>query len=266
MFVENENLVTDEVTEKVETTTEETQGQVTEEVKEPEKIYSEKDLNDKIDKLLPNKLKRIENKVRREYEKKYGNVENVLKAGLGVKTIEEATSQLNDFYTKKGISIPQTPTYSERDTLVLANAEADEIIASGFDEVIEEVDRLADIGVDNMSAREKEVFKKLAEYRQKTERQKELAKIGVKEDFYENKEFKDFASKFNANTPIKDIYDLYIQTQPKQKFEQVGSMKNPQADKVKDYYSPEEIERLSLDDLNDPEVWNAVRKSMTGQN
>lgn len=262
---DNTNLVTD-VTENVEVTTEETQGQVTEIVKEPEKLYSEADLNNKINELLPKKLARREAKIRKEYESKYGRVENVLKSGLGVESIEEATSQLADFYTKKGIKIPETPTYSDRDMQVLAKAEADEIIASGFDEVVEEVDRLAELGVENMTTRDREVFKKLAEYRQVTERQKELSKIGVKEDFLENKEFKDFASKFNANTPIKDIYDLYVKTQPKQKFEQVGSMKNAQADKTKDYYSPEEIQRMTLDDLNDPDVWNAVRKSMTGQN
>lgn len=265
MFDENENLVTDEVTENVEITTEETQGQVTEEVKEPEKLYSEEDLNKRINELLPKKLARREAKIRKEYENKYGNVENVLKSGLGVETIEEATNQLTDFYTKKGITIPQTPTYSERDMQVLAKAEADEIIASGFDEVVEEVDRLAAIGFDNMTAREKEVFQKLAEYRQTTEHQKELAKIGLKEDFYNSEEFKSFASKFNSNTPIKDIYDLYVKTQPKPKYEQVGSMKNAQIDKIKDFYSEEDIARLTDDDLDDPQVWEAVRRSMTGR-
>jgi hypothetical protein len=45
----------------------------------------------------------------------------------------------------------------------------------------------------------------------------------------------------------------------------MGSMKNTSQDNgVKDYYSPEEISKLSMADLRNPKVWNAVRKSMTG--
>jgi hypothetical protein len=40
-------------------------------------------------------------------------------------------------------------------------------------------------------------------------------------------------------------------------------MKQIQNSGVKDYYSPEEIERLTEDDLRDPHVWEAVRRSMT---
>lgn len=262
----NEDLVTEEVTENVEETTEQTQEQVTEEVKEPEKIYSEEDLNKRVDELLSKKIARREAKIRKEYENKYGRAESVLKAGLGVDSIDEATTQLTEFYERKGIKIPSTPTYSDKDVEILARAEADDIISSGFDEVVEEVDRLAEIGVDNMTPREKEVFKKLAEYRQTAERKKELSSIGVKEEVYDSADFKEFASKFNSNVPFKDVYELYAKTQPKQKFEQLGSMKNNQVDKVKEHYSPEEIERMTLDDLDNPDVWDAVRKSMTGQN
>ena len=41
-------------------------------------------------------------------------------------------------------------------------------------------------------------------------------------------------------------------------------MTSTQAPKVKDYYSPEEIERLTEEDLDNPKVWEAVRRSMTG--
>ena len=58
---------------------------------------------------------------------------------------------------------------------------------------------------------------------------------------------------------------MYLKSRPKSKVEPIGSMKSRQKEKVKDYYSPEEIERMTLDDLNDPNVWAAVRKSMTGQ-
>ena len=73
----------------------------------------------------------------------------------------------------KGIDTsPKQPEYSARDNAILARAEAEDIIASGYDEVVEETNRLAQIGVENMSAREKAVFSVLAEHRQKTERNK----------------------------------------------------------------------------------------------
>ena len=43
-------------------------------------------------------------------------------------------------------------------------------------------------------------------------------------------------------------------------------MKGVPESRKKDYYTPEEISKLSEEDLDDPEIWEAVRKSMTGQN
>ena len=45
----------------------------------------------------------------------------------------------------------------------------------------------------------------------------------------------------------------------------MGSMKQSQGNVVKDYYTPEEIERLTEEDLDNPKVWEAVRRSMTGR-
>jgi hypothetical protein len=45
----------------------------------------------------------------------------------------------------------------------------------------------------------------------------------------------------------------------------MGSMKQTPAKGAKDYYSQEDIERLTEEDLDDPHVWEAVRRSMTGR-
>lgn len=266
MFEENENLVTEEVTENVEETTEETlEG--AEQVAEPTitEPVEETFTKAQVDEMIAKKLARKEAKIRKDYDRKYEKLERVLRAGTGKEDLGEITDTFEDFYTKKGIDIPTEPTYSDRQLGFIAKGEADEIISAGYDEVVEEVDRLAEIGFDNMTPTEKATFQRLAEYRQTAERQKELAKIGLKEDFYESKDFKDFASKFNSNTPIKDIYDLYVKVQPKPKYEQVGSMKNTQVEKVKDHYSAEDIARLTDEDLDDPQIWEAVRRSMTGR-
>lgn len=246
-----ENFV--EETENVEVTTEETP-----------KTYTEAEFNAKLDEVLGKKLARREAKIRKEYDRKYGQLEEVLKAGTGKNSVEEMTDTFKDFYQKKGIKIPERPTYSAKDIETLAKAEAEDIIRSGYDEVVEEVDRLTELGVANMTAREKAVFKVLAEHRQSADRGRELTQMGVTEDVYNSKEFKDFASKFNATTPIKDVFDIYNKTYNKKEHRTMGSMKQVQT-KAKDFYTAEEIERLTMSDLDDPKVWEAVRKSMTGR-
>ena len=256
---DNENLVT-EVTENVETTTtEEIVGEQVEE-KPVEKTFTQSELNE----IVKGAKARAKAQVRKEYDRKYGNLTNVLKAGTGAESVEEMTDTFAKFYEGKGIKISREPDYSAKDIEVLATAEANEVIRLGYDEVVEEVDRLSDLGVDNMTPREKLYFKALAEHRQNTERHNELSKIGVTDEVYNSKEFQDFAKQFNSTTPIADIFNIYSKMQPKTNIKPMGSMKNTAVNEVKDFYSAEEISKLSEDDLRNPDVWNAVRRSMTG--
>ena len=232
-----------------------------------EKVYSQADIdklvNEKVDQLLPKKLERAKAKLQRDYAEKYGRAETVLNAGLGTKTIEEATTKLADFYKQKGIRIPDQATYSERDLDLIAKAEAEEIINSGYDELVEEVDRLADKGADNMTPREVRVFQRLARERMKQESTRELASIGVKPEELESKEYKDFAEKLNPSLSAKEKYEMYLKFKPKQKVETIGSMKSvAKEDKYKEYYTPEEVRRLTSKDLDDPKIMAAVEKSM----
>ena len=250
--MENNEILVNQ-TENVENTTEE--------IPAP-KTYTQEE----VDAIVGKAKARTKAKIEKDYQRKYGGLEEVLKAGTGKESVEEMTDTFADFYRQKGINIPQKPSYSAKDIEVLAQAEAAEIIGAGFEEVVEETDRLAQLGAANMTAREKAVFKALAEYRQNTERSHELSKIGVKEDVYNSKEFKDFASKFNANTPISDIYDIYHKTQPKKEIKTMGSMKNTtSADSgVKDFYSRDEALKFTKKDFdNNPALFAAVQKSMT---
>lgn len=257
MFVmdENKTFVTEnEVAEKVEQTTEETP-----------KTYTEAEFNAKLDEVLGKKIARKEAKIRKEYERKYGDLTDVLKAGTGKEDVGEITDTFRSFYEGKGIKIAEKRNYTDNDIEVLAKADAADIINAGFDEVVEETDRLANIGADNMTPRERALFKTLAEHRQKTERGQELSAIGVTEDVYDSKEFKDFAAKFNAATPIKDIYDIYAKTQPKKQIQTMGSMKNTNSDDsaIKDFYTPDEAKRFSKSDFDkNPALYEAVVKSM----
>ena len=251
---ENEILAAEQVAENVEQTTEQTP-----------KTYTEAEFTAKLDEVLGKKLARREAKIRKEYDRKYGQLEEVLKAGTGKDNVEEVTDTFRQFYAQKGITIPQKPAYSDSDIAVLARAEAEEIINSGYDEVVEEVDRLTDKGVANMTAREKAVFKTLAEYRRSTERGRELSKIGVTEDVYNSKDFQDFAAKFNPGTPVKDVYDIYAKTQPKKNIRTMGSMKNSTGEDgtVKDFYTRDEALKFTKADFDkNPALFKAVEASM----
>ena len=255
-MLENENLVSND-TENVETPTKETQVEVP-----AEKTYTQSELDD----IVGKRLARNSAKIRKEYDKKYGDLEHVLRAGTGKESVEEMTDTFAKFYESKGIKLREQPSYSEKDIEILAKAEADDIISYGFDEVVEEVNRLADLGIENMTARDKAYFKVLAEYRQKTERQNELSKIGVTEDEYNSKEFQDFAKQFNPTTPIADIFKIYNKTKPKKEIKPMGSMKNTAADDtgVKEYYSYDEAKQFTKADFDkNPALYEAVKKSMT---
>ena len=255
---DNKNFV-EESTENVETTaTEEIVGDQVETI--PEKTFTQSELNE----IVKGAKARAKAQVRKEYDRKYGNLTNVLRAGTGKESVEEMTDAFADFYEKKGIKINREPDYTAKDIEVLATAEANEVIRLGYDEVVDEVDRLANLGVDNMTAKEKALFKVLAEHRQNTERLNELVKIGVTEEVYNSSDFQNFAKQFNSTTPIADIFNIYNKMQPKKDIKPMGSMKNTNVNEVKDFYSAEEISRLTEDDLRNPDVWNAVRRSMTG--
>ena len=246
----NENFVAEQVTENVEQTTEQTP-----------KMFTQDEVNDIVGKAKA----RTRAKIEKDYQRKYGDLEDVLRAGTGKESVEELTDTFKDFYQKKGIKLREKPTYSARETEILARAEAEEIINSGYEDVVEEVDRLTQIGAANMTPREKAVFKALAEHRQSAERGRELSKLGVKEDVYGSKDFTDFAGKFNANTPIAEIYEIYSSRQPKKEIRTMGSMKNNDSgdNGVKDFYTPEEARKFTKKDYDkNPALFKAVENSM----
>lgn len=247
---ENENLVTEEVTENVEHTTEETP-----------KTYTQEE----VDAIVGKRLARKEARIRKEYDRQYGDLVETLKAGTGKQNVEELNDTFAKFYESKGVKINKKPDYTEQDLETLAKADADEIIRGGFEDVVEEADRLNAIGVERMTAREKAVFTKLAAYVKDTEQNRELAKIGVTEDVYNSQGFKDFSSKFNPNTPIAEIYDIYAKTQPKKEIRTMGSMKNNNSadNGVKDFYTPEEARKFTRKELDEnPALFAAIENSM----
>lgn len=246
----NENFVAEQVAENVEQTTEQTP-----------KTYTQEE----VDAIVGKRVARTEAKITKKFERKYGQLEEVLKAGTGKENVEEMTDTFRQFYEQKGIQFPKKPTYSDSDIKLLAKADAEEFINAGYEDVVEEVERLADIGVENMTEREKAMFTVLAEHRQNTERGRELSKIGVTEDVYNSEEFKKFADQFKPTIPLEVVYDNYRKTQPQKEFKTTGSMKNVSTSSgIKDYYSPEEAKKFSREDLRkNPALMDKIVESMS---
>ena len=269
--MEDKNLVTD-VTENVEDLTTEELVNGKKEVETTEqsdvgvatetpavKTYTKEE----VDEIIAKRIARKEAKIRKEYDKKYGRLENVLKAGTGEDDLETMTDTFTNFYTQKGIQIPSIPQYSQREMEILANAEAEDIISAGYEEIKEEVDRLADIGVENMSIQDKFLFTKLAAERSRIEESKELASIGVTEV---DDDFREFANKLNPNLSMKEKYGLYTQFNSKTKGTKIGSMKSNtiKDNGVKEFYTYDEAVKFTRADYDkNPDLFKAVENSMT---
>lgn len=263
MESENEMIVDPEVIN--ETVAEEAAENTEQTAEQSDKIYSEEEFNTRLDEILGKKIARREAKIRKEYERKYGNLEEVLRAGTGKESVEEIASSFRDFYAQKGIEIPEKSVYSNRDMEVLAKAEAEEIIGGGDEEVNEEINRLAEIGAGNMTPREKAVFRELASYQQNAKKKEELEKVGASKDIYDSADFREFSEKFNSKTPISEIYDLYMKTKPKKEIKTMGSVKNSTSEEgsIKDFYTREEALKFTKKDLDkNPELYRAIEKSM----
>ena len=245
----NENLVAEQVTEKVEQTTEQTP-----------KTYTQEE----VDALMGKRTSRLEAKIRREYDQEYGGLMDVLRAGTGKQTVGEITESFKEHYTQQGVQLPQKPMFSDRDLATLAEKDAAEFISAGNDDVADEIARLEKLGADKMTDREKMVYQTLTQHRRNADREAELAKLGVPEEIYKSAEFKGFAKKFDSSIPITDVYDIYRKANTKET-KPMGSMKTTESSDngVKDYYSFEEADKIPREVLrSNPALMKAVRESM----
>ena len=260
----------EEIEEGIELTDTTSQEEGKKEVKTYTAEEVEKMVNDRINNLLPKKIEREKRKMEKQYSDKlakYEETDSILKAGLGTKDISESNQRMREFYKEQGIDIPaySKPRYSEEDERALGELDAKKVISLGLDEMQEEANNLADIGTDKMTPRQKVMFTTLAAELTHQKQVKELAELGVKEEILNDSEFKEFASQFNSKTPIKNVYEMYTKlNQPvKPTVEKIGSMKSMAQDKVKDYYTEDEIRKLTDEELDNPKIWEAVRRSMT---
>lgn len=256
----------DEELNVVDTTTDEKDETQTSE--QTEVVNEAENKSDKVEfteaqKTMMNKIiqERVE-RAKKAEARKYAPIVDTLKVGLGTSDINELVEKTKQFYTEQGINIPEPIKYSEEDEKILAEAEANKIISLGYDEIKNTTDEMMNIGENNLTQREKLMYLKLAEKRKSIEDEMQLESIGVNKEVLNSDDFKKFKSKFNDNQNLKDIYDLYDKLQPKENKGTIGSVKSVKADDgIKEYYSSDEVDKLTEEQLNNPKIWEAVMKS-----
>ena len=232
----------------------------TEETKEEQpkgRFYTDEEVNSIVDKRVERKMRKYEKQMA-EYE----DTENVLKSALEVDNISDANKKLRSYYQEQGYELPEKKSsYSERELNILAKAEADEIIEEGYDSMLEEANRLAKIGYQNLNQKEKLIFMTLGDELDKQNDTRELKKIGANEELLKKTDFIEFRNMFDKKTPIEKVYGLYKNQEPKPKVELPGSMKNTSVKEEKEYLTPEEVVALTPEDWEKPGMWEKVRKS-----
>lgn len=227
---------------------------------EPAQQASKMFTQEEVDRMIANRVGRLE----RKHQREYGPMMEILKTGTGKETPTEIAASLKDYWQGKGVTFSEQPAFSEKEVVALAQLEADEIIRSGMEDVDEEIARLTTLGAENMSPKERALCKTLAEYRQGKQRTNEFMKAGITQEVCESPEFVEFAAQYKSSTPAAAIAAAWGRTQPQEDIRTMGSMKSVVGGNtgVKDFYTPEDVDRLSPKDMENPLVMQRVRESM----
>ncbi len=212
----------------------------------------------KLDKAISRKMRAYDDE-----EFKKDQLIDVLKK----QTNQSSLDGLLDMSEKQyGVTISRTRS-NKNDDKVLGKYDAKEILDAQDDEYVnQEFNRLANV---NRTVREEETYSELNNYLQNKKvtekRLKEIKENGLDEDIVDSEEFKSFSEKFNKDTSIKDIYDMYekINGTKKQKPFSAGSLKDIDSKKAPDeFFTIEEFNALTDEDLKNDKIYEKAMKSM----
>lgn len=242
---------------------------------EDERKFTQQD----VDRMLKSRVRRLENENLKKMQE-YENLVNTLKAGIGqdIQNVSELDQKFKDFYKGQGIDIPEVKNrLSERDEKILAKADAEEIIEAGEDEINKVASEIHNKPVDKRTAREKIIYETLGKHVMMQKAQAQLKEKGADIKILEDSNFKNFASKFSASTPLGEIYDMYNKINAPQEVKKeekktppasTGSVKTTgSTNEIKEHYTPEEVSKMTMEQLkNNPRLMKAVEKSMAEWN
>lgn len=268
LIINNDVPETSEESEQIETST----SEGVEEVQETtEKVEEPVDIQAQIEETVKDRLARDrasrERKQAREMAK-YKQLENVIKTGLGVDSLDEAISKSSEFYRGQGINIPiQTETsLNERDAMILAKADAQDVIKCGKEEMEAEANRIASIPEKNRSLRDKTIFNDLCQELIRINDEESFKQKGYDTKILEDKDFSLFRKQFNLNTPVANIYEIYskLNAKPVEKPASAGSAKS-ENNNSGEMFSVERINNMKPEEM--AKYWNnPVFRKIAGLN
>lgn len=266
---ENEEQIETDASEGVENV----QG-ATEEVTQPNTEEIERQIEERANKVAEEKIEArlIRDRVKRERDEatikaKYQELETIMRSVLGADSIDDVITKSKEFYKEQGMQIPEIikSSLNERDEMVLAKADASDIIKLGKTEMEAEANRIASIPEKERSLRDKTIFNDVCRELIKMKDVDNLKAKGYDTKILEDKDFSSFRNQFNLNTEVSKIYEMYQKvngskpTQPKSP----GSAKTTNSsNEIKDYYTPEEVRNFTEEDLENPKLMAVVEKSM----
>ncbi len=264
---DNENMEKEgELTVTDTTNNTDTNSNSSKETNKEEKTFTQED----IDRIVKQEKARLERKYRRDEESKLSKakqLESTLRSGLGLTEEDDVLSKVKEFYKEQGVNIPDSQAISDKDAEILGRADANDFINDYDDEEIEA--RANELAIKQKqgktSAREDAEFFKLGEYLTEKLEEKDLEANGIDASILKDKDFKKFAGRFNRNTKMTEIYELYQKVNGKEvkKPASTGSTKSTVPNnQEKEYYTPEEVDKLTSKELDNPTIWKRVRESM----
>lgn len=236
---------------------------------ETTKTYSEEELNQRL-KEQRNKINQDnqvawnkrwgqeKSKMEREFEKR-NELANLLMKQTGTNSIDDL---LNTTYQEYGMERPKNTRDEER----LGKLDAQELLELNDEQIEEEANRLSYL---DRTTREEATFMELSRYltekKEEAKRKEEIKESGIDESLLENQEFQEFMEKFNKNTSLKDIYEIYSQTQnkpaKKEKPFSAGSANGKKVKEESEFFTEEEFFALTKEDLKNPKIFEKAMKS-----
>ena len=215
-----------------------------------------KEIHEKNQKAWDKRWGQEKSKMEREFEKR-SELTNLLMKQTGSNSIDDL---LNTTYEEYGMERPKNTRDEER----LGKLDAQELLELDDDQIEEEVIKLSNM---KRNAREEATFLELGKYltnkKAEAKRKQEIKESGIEESLYNSQDFQSFMSKFNSDTPLKDISDMYSKMNgtPKKKPFSAGSLKNNQIKQITDTFTREEFDALTAEDLKDPKIYEKAMKS-----
>lgn len=271
-----DEIITTDVPETSEEELEEVDIDTSEDVEteETQERDIEAEIEERANKLFEEKVeerlirdRRARESKEKEELRKYKYLEDIVKKGTGTSNLDEAIRETADFYKGNGLDIPDYNSNSEEDERILGQARANKFIDLGYEDMEEEANRLANIPRDQRTIREEEELYILGTELTRRDNVKELKAKGYDTEVLETKDFKEFSKQFNDKTDISKIYEMYqkINGEKVEKPSSPGSAKTTaQVKQIKEYYSPEDFDKLTDEELNNPKIMEIVDKSRLG--